>query len=431
MKGVPSSSPRNSPENLKGLSCLVCSHRNLKNLFVFDCQPVSNRFLFSPGEKEELFSFQIAMCKTCGLMQIPNPISFRKLKPRFDWISYREPDSHLAKIASSIEELPGIFRNSHVIGISQFDDPLLNHLRNRGFVNVNRWDSRTDLDIEDENSKIETIQDQVSQGKSCGFLKWRGKADLVVGRYILEHAHSPRDFVSSLKSLLKPGGYLVFEVPDCSLPFQSFDYSMIWEEHTLYFTPGTFQQSLSIFGLSNIQILQLQIGSNSCLTGIGRLTENLHPDPISSPFLEGESSPAEIFARMFPEKKHALHRFLKNIKRERGKIAVLGAGHCACTWINLLEVGPLIDFVVDDDPKKQRGFLPGSKLPIMKSISLVESGAQVCLSSVVPENEEKLLVKNHLFLENGGTFWSIFPHSNRALPCLTYFSKEKINHERN
>ncbi|MGW8367085.1 MAG: methyltransferase domain-containing protein [Gammaproteobacteria bacterium] len=43
-----------------------------------------------------------------------------------------------------------------------------------------------------------------------------GQADLLLVRHVLEHAHDPGAFLEALSMLVRPEGYLLFEMPDCT-----------------------------------------------------------------------------------------------------------------------------------------------------------------------------------------------------------------------
>lgn len=107
--------------------------------------------------------------------------------------------------------------------------------------------------------------------------------------------------------------------------------------------------------------------------------------------------------------------FLGMYRQNGNKIALFGAGHLACTFVNLLSLRDYFDFVVDDHPNKKGLFMPGSKLPIRSSATLVEDGIKLCLLSLNPDNEEKVMRQNQEFLAHGGVFSSIFQVSKYAL----------------
>ena len=54
--------------------------------------------------------------------------------------------------------------------------------------------------------------------------------------------------------------------------------------------------------------------------------------------------------------------------------------------------------------------MPGSKLPIKKSSALINEDIKLCLMSLNPNVEKKVIKKNKSFLKKGGKFISIFPY---------------------
>ena len=77
---------------------------------------------------------------------------------------------------------------------------------------------------------------------------------------------------------------------------------------------------------------------------------------------------------------------------------MFGAGHLACMFINVMGLNDEIAFVVDDHPAKRGLRMPGSSLPILPSSALIDDGVSVCLTSLSPESEEKVIRNQASFL---------------------------------
>jgi hypothetical protein len=221
--------------------------------------------------------------------------------------------------------------------------------------------------------------------------------------------------MEALRRLVKPKGYLVFEAPDCTVALENCDYSTIWEEHTAYFTPETFRHC---FGCAGLQLVRFEIYPypfENSLVGIVQPREeknfSFSPDSV----VEKERRRFRLFSERWVEHRAKFSRFFAEFRKQQGNIALFGAGHLACTFINLLDLREHIGFVVDDHPNKLGLFMPGSRLPILGSTALRDSGIKLCLLSVSPESEAKVLERNKFFLEHEGKFASIFPASKYAL----------------
>lgn len=396
-------------------ACLACGRSAVAELLDLGHQPLSNRFLRHPEEKEYTHPLALGQCAGCGLIQTVTPVSARELAPRFSWITYSEPEGHLDKLVRLLTALPGLAPQAVVVGISFKDDSTLARFRREGWNRTWRLDPGADLGIDVPGAGVETIQDRLTTEAARAIAARRGLADILVVRHILEHAFVPREFMAALRPLLRPGGYLVVEVPDCERALRSRDYTTVWEEHALYFTRETFRQCLALGGFDIVAFESYPYPFEDSLVVVAQPRPAAVPALSPTDALAGERERWEGFVRSFPERRDRTRRLLAEWQRQRGKMALFGAGHLAGTWINLLGVGEYLEFVVDDNPHKRGLFMPGSHLPIRESAALVEDDVKVCLLSVNPLGEDRLIERNREFAR-AGAFFSIFPTSPRALP---------------
>jgi hypothetical protein len=396
--------------------CFLCRSDELTPLLDVGPQPISNRFLRTPDEPEERFPIALRQCGACGVVQIHTPVPARALIPPYDWITYNEPEGHLDELVDVLLELPGLGSGALAGGVSFKDDSTLARLARRG-LRTWRLDLRQDLEVPDAGSGhgVETIQDRLTPRAAERIVEHRGAVDVLVVRHILEHASLPLDFLAALKILTKPGGYLVIEVPDCSRAMDGCDYTTIWEEHTLYFTPETFHYGVSFAACDIIRSANYPYPFENSLVAIAQANGERRRGLPPSSAVASERHRGLAFGRSFPEYREKMRRFLRDHRRNRGPIALFGAGHLACMFVNVFDVADAIDVIIDDNPHKRGLYMPGSRLLIAGSSVLLDEPITLCLLSLNPIGEEKVIEKNAAFVERGGTFASIFPASARAL----------------
>jgi SAM-dependent methyltransferase len=378
-------------------------------------QPICNRFLANAVDEEYKHPLVIGQCGACGVIQISDPVPASELRPRYDWITYNEPEGHLSDLVEIICNLPGVMRESVICGISYKEDSTLTRLNQKGFMRTWRIDPKDDLGISDLRAGIETIQDHLHPDISYTLTQKHGASDVVIVRHILEHAHDTLSFMESIGRLVNPGGYVVFEVPDCTQALETLDCTTVWEEHILYFTPETFRHCFTFGGFSLVHFECYPYAYENSLVGIAQPKRDAKPSFPSGSILDSEKLRARVFAEDLARQRSNLRRFFSEYRQNHGRIAVFGAGHLACTFINLMGLKDQIDFAVDDNPNKQGLFMPGSRLPIYGSAALIKENIKLCLMSLSPESEDKVIQKSQAFLEQGGVFGSIFPGSKRAL----------------
>jgi SAM-dependent methyltransferase len=396
-------------------NCLICKRGPLRVVLDAGAQPVSNRYLTARDDAEETVAMVLLQCEACGLLQLEAPVPAQTIEPAYDWITYEEPEAHLDALADILAALPGIVPGSTAAGVSFKDDSTLARLERFGIATW-RLDPERDLGATHlrPGYGVETVVDRFTSKAAERAMRDRAPADIVLARHILEHAADPGDFLAALHRITAPGGYLVVEVPDCSRALERLDYTVLWEEHALYFTPATFRQG---FVFANFAIVRTDVYpypfENSLVAvatrGAADLAAATAPAAIAS-----ERARAQAFGAGFRARREAVQERLRAV-REHGRIALFGAGHLATTWVSLMGVSDAIEFVIDDNPHKRGLFLPGSRLPIVGSECLADETIALCLLSLNPISEETIVAKHAAFTARGGTFASIFPGSNRAL----------------
>lgn len=391
------------------LVCRACRGRAVEPLLDLGEQPLCNRFLTDPGAGEVTFPFALGQCGRCGIIQLLAPVPAEELRSRFDWITYREAEGHLDELVDELCKLPGVTAASVVGAVSSKDDSTVARLQKRGFPNTWRIDIEDDLGADSRGAGLETVQLHLHPPKAEAIAQRRGAADLLIARHIVEHAHDPASFVAALRRMVKPNGYIVLELPDCGPALQRGDYTIPWEDHVLYLTADLLRQAAVSWGLRPVSYRLYPYSHENSLVVIARPGATARTGKPDTSVMEAARALGEAYARAFPAYRRRAAEALAKFRHMQGKIAVFGAGHLSCAWINFLGIRDHLDFVVDDDPHKRGLFMPGSRLPILSSQQLIERGIKMCLLSLSQESEAKVIKNNQTFLDCGGRFASIFP----------------------
>lgn len=388
--------------------CRFCSFTPLRSVLDFGAQALCNRYLSSPGESEEYYPSELVQCPQCEVIQIRNPASASALKSRFDWITYNEQEGHLDDLVERITSFPDVKKNHTIGAVCYKDDTTVDRFIAKGFRQTWRLDMISDLGVNDPMSGIETVQNRLTPKQARHIVTQRGQADLLLCRHILEHAHDPVSFTQALQVLVRPGGYVVFEVPDSLKPLQRKDYALFWEEHVAYFTPETLTQSIQRLGFKVFAFFSYPYAQEDALIVIARVSPP-GSDNVPNTHDENLTQLATAYSEGFTTERLRVHRVLTDYRTKGGKIAIFGAGHLSCFWVNAMRLENLVDFVVDDHPKKRGHFMPGSHLPIKSSDSLIEEDVTLCLLSLSPESEQRVRQRQQAYLDKGGIFASLFP----------------------
>ncbi len=77
---------------MRGTPCIGCGAGAADVLLDFGPQPPSNRFLRTSACEEDTHPLIIGQCGECALVQVVHPMPVAMVKPRFEWVTYNEPE---------------------------------------------------------------------------------------------------------------------------------------------------------------------------------------------------------------------------------------------------------------------------------------------------------------------------------------------------
>jgi hypothetical protein len=375
-------------------------------------QPVSNRFLPADTSAEApRFPLRLRLCPDTGLVHLGSPFPVEELRPRYDWLTCFEPEAHLDDLVKILIGLPGITSTS-VFGAYSFkDDSTLRRLEDRGYGRTWRIDPGQDLGVTDACANVETYQSVFTRARAERIRERHGAADVLIVRHVVEHAYNLPEFIQAIRLLAKPGGYIAWELPDCERALAGGDCTTIWEEHVFYFTSLTFKQLLQASGFKIVHFESVPYLLENSIIAIVQEAPADAAAGISPHAVADEVARARAFAESLARRRAGIRGKLEAMRRERGPIALFGAGHLSVAFLSLMGVEDLIGCVIDDNPHKKGMRMPIGGLDIVGSDALYRGDIRVCLLSLNPQNQPKVLANHQRFVQQGGVFASIFPGS--------------------
>lgn len=402
------------------LSNLLNLETSGKPLIDMGLQPVSNRFVATEkNEKVPKFSFELRLCEKSGLIHLANPFPVEELKPNYDWLTCFEPEDHLDDMVKTIISLPGVSEQSLFGAYSFKDDSTLERLIRLGYRNTWRIKPDVDLGVTDHCANVETYQSVLNDELAEKITSANSAADVFVVRHVVEHAYNLPAFISFIKKLIKPGGYIVWELPDCARALQVGDCTTLWEEHVFYFTRYTFKQVMMSAGLSIQYYESVPYPLENSIIAITQLINGEEIEStVDHEMLSEEITRAKKFAENIRLRRESIRSKLEMAKKKHGSIALFGAGHLSVAFLSMMKVEDLFDFVIDDNENKKGMKMPVGELNIVGSERLYDNNIGLCLLSLNPHNQPKVIEKHQRYIQNGGLFASIFPSSENYLETI-------------
>lgn len=394
---------------MKSHACSACAAPLSTSGLDLECMPLSH----DHGETAPCdaanyrrIPYNLVQCQRCGLVQNLEAVPAERLVPRENWVSFSEPEEHLDNLAAEILSIANLGNDSSIGGISSKDDSLLKKLALLSGTSTWRIDPAHDTDFHGNAAGVAWIQDSIDTHLATRLLRTHGPSDIIVARHFFEHVSDIPRVTSALQLLLKPGGYLVIEVPDCGRGINSGDASILWEEHHLCFTPVTLARSLSLTGLKVVWSTEYHFPNETCLVTIATPTSDSNASAM--PASPEEFVSFDRYVTGFPQRRQRIKHILETW-RSAGGIAIYGAGHHANTFLHALQTTNLVDAVIDDNPHKSGKYMPGTSIPILPAERLCFPDFAVCLSSLGFAPEKRVVTASSAFTDAGGSFYSIFP----------------------
>ena len=395
-------------------NCKICGSKSVKILLDFGLQPLCNRFCSAPGQEDYFYPMVLGQCENCSLIQLTETVPASEIIPKVNWLKYSEPEGHLdnlAKIICNLEDLPV---NPVASGITYKDDSLLRRLNENSFKKTWLIDPKLDLEINQKGIAGETIIPKLTNSSVYKITDKYGYADVVIARHVLEHALDTQAFLSLVWNMIKPGGYIVFEVPDCTKQLKFNDYSMPWEEHILYFVPETLKSSFGYTSYDLVKYLHYSYSSEDAQVVIVQKPKAIkfkkNIQASSDKFIV-----AKEYANNFENHKNIVYSYLKEYVAKIGKIVFYGAGHLSVMLIKSLNIENFIECVIDDTEHKQGLYLPGTSLLIKPSEFMENENISLCILSLSIEYEDRIINNNQRFVDKGGVFLSAFSMQQNSL----------------
>ena len=216
--------------------------------------------------------------------------------------------------------------------------------------------------------------------------------------------------MKNLKLMINDSGYIVIEIPDCSKSIFYNDYTLFWEEHTLYFTLETLNNFLikSDFEIVKIKKIRYKKGIEDSIIAI---VKKNYKKISNNNYKEINNLKIINFFKNYNHNLKIVKKNILNLREQfnHSKIVIFGAGHLTISFISFYKLESLIDAAIDDNINKSGMYLPIGDIPIFNSKILLDNDIKICLLGLNPLNHDKVISKFKKFKKNGGIFLSIFP----------------------
>jgi SAM-dependent methyltransferase len=308
-------------------------------------------------------------------------------------------------LVREIEPAPG----SLAIDIGSNEGALLKYFMGHG-LRVLGVDAAQNIAAIANEAGIETIADFFSADLARRIRVSHGAAAVVTANNVFAHSDVLADMADGIRDLLADDGVFVFEVVYLADIIQQLTFDTIYHEHLCHHSVKPLRTFFAKHGMELIHVERNRSKGGSIRGYVQRTGGPRQVRPSVGELLQMEEemglAKPPIFRDLFRRLeglKVELHGLLSSLQADGKSIAGYGASASVTTLIHHFELAEFIEFIVDDDSRRQGLFSPGYHIPILASTALAEKQPDYVII-LAWQYATPIMNKNQAYVAQGGQY---------------------------
>lgn len=339
-------------------SCLCCGGKNISNILDLKEQPLANSYLKSIDESEDYYPLGVNYCNDCTHLQLTHAVNPDLLFKNYLYVSgttktLRDYFDNFVDITLDYFDKKS---NLNVLDIACNDGSQLDSYKKRNFntYGVDPAENLYELSSKNHNIVCDYFtEDSVSKLSSSEF-------DIIVAQNVFAHNTYPNYFLTVCKEHLSETGKIFIQTSQADMvKYGQFD--TIYHEHISFFNVTSMAALVKQSGLYLQDVLKTSIHGTSYVFVLSKNPT----DDNATQLIENDFAHDRMAIDNFA---HMAKSVVVNLKNELDKhrdSVIIGYG-AAAKGNTLLNFGEIdLDYIVDDNPLKQKLFTPGRKIKII------------------------------------------------------------------
>lgn len=398
--------------------CRSCFSGNLFPVLTLGNMPLADGFLSESAltQPERTFPLSVVFCSGCSLIQLRETVAPEVLfacdYPYYSSFSSGWVD-HCRHNALELIESRGLNCDSRVIEIASNDGYMLRNFHERG-IPVLGIDPVPGPAAAAEAIGIPTRREFFSLELAEALATRGEQADVVLANNVLAHVADLCGFVNGLRTILKPGGVAVIEVPYIRDLIEQCEFDTIYHEHLCYFSVTALARLFNArgFGLAEVRRLPTHGGSLRIYASpsagnsdqVNQLLDEEHRLGIDTPAYYTD------FAASVRRVQSELTSLLESLADDGRRVAAYGAAAKGTILLNSSRINPgHLEYVVDRNVHKHGHFMPGLRTPICDPSRLLSDPPDYVLL-LAWNHQDEIVRQQAEYQQRGGRFIVPIPH---------------------
>jgi len=377
--------------------------------------PPSNAYLIDVGltKPEVYYPLKLKICTQCWLVQTEDYTQPDELfSPNYAYFSSTSSSwlAHAKNYADAMTDRLGLNEKSFVIEVASNDGYLLKNFVESNIPCLGIEPTASTADVA-ECLGIPVLREFFGEALGRRLAEEGKQADLISGNNVYAHVPDINDFTRGLKAVLKQGGTITLEFPHLMRLIEHTQFDTVYHEHFSYLSLSTVSRIFEQAGLRVFDVEELSTHGGSlrvfgCQQNDRRAASELVSNILIEEILCGLQSliTYQSFQFRADQIKNEMLSFLLTQKKEGKKVVAYGAAAKGNTLLNYAGIkSDLLPAVCDAAPAKQGKFMPGSHIPILNPLKLLEMKPDVVF--ILPWNIADEVAEQHSYIrEWGGQF---------------------------
>ncbi len=356
-------------------ACRACGGTNLAMFLSLGEVPLANSFLTAGqlDQPEPRFPLEVFFCSDCSLVQLVHVVNPEIL---FSNYVYRTGTNqtiarHNAALAHAAVSKLNLSSEDLVVEIGSNDGSLLLCFREHGVRILGVEPAKNIARIARE-AGIKTLDEFFDARAAAALARDYGLAATVIANNVLAHVDATVEFLAACKSILRPNGRVIIEVPYLADMLQRLEYDTIYHEHLCYFSVTALMRLFSEAGLALDRIDRIEIHGGSLrlwakhdgASGHAEFVRHMARQERAAGLTHHGSY--QEFARRVERHRGQLLSLLHRLKGEGKSIVGYGAPAKGNTLLCYCGIGTeIVPYTVDRSPLKVGLYTPGTHIPIV------------------------------------------------------------------
>ena len=376
--------------------------------------PLANAFLLETqlSQPEPRFPLDVYFCRKCSLVQLLDVVEPEVMFRNYIYLTGTSETvaRHNTDLAKQIVQRQGLSRNDLVVEIASNDGSLLKHFQRWGICTIGIEPAHNIAKVARDQG-IETISEFFDSKCASEVRRRYGPASAIVANNVLAHVDDTRGFLTGCRSLLKPKGMLVVEVPYLGDLLRNLEYDTIYHEHLCYFSVTALMHVYGAAGLAITDLERVSIHGGSLRIyarlgdgGVehGEKAWSLSEEEKRTGLCDIETYLA--FAEKVRASKSQLLDFLHSWRQKGKSIVGYGAPAKGNTLLNFCGIdAALLPYTVDKNPLKVGMYTPGARIPVLPVGKLLEEQPDGVLM-LAWNFAEEIMRQQQAYQRGGGKF---------------------------